>query len=259
LPIFTFSKIITKSLADYIREIILNIIKNGCTYMPVGLAGTLEVRFFDLKRIADSPKQIDDYPFGGGPGMVIKPEPLKRAIEKTGGGYVIYFSPQGERLTQELAHRLLEKKHLVFICGRYKGVDERIVEKYVDLELSIGDYVLSAGEIAGIVVLDVLARLLPGAMADEDSLKSDSFESHLLDAPYYTRPREFEGMKVPDVLLSGNHKLIEKWRKKEALKRTLLKRPDLLENIELSPEDKKLLEEIIKEVLAHERPHNKGN
>ncbi len=222
-------------------------------------AGTLEVRLFDLKKIADSPKQIDDYPYGGGPGMVLKPEPLKRAIEKTGGGYVIYFSPQGVKLTQELAHKLIEKRHIVFICGRYKGVDERIVEKYVDLELSIGDYVLSAGEIAGIVVLDVLSRLLPDALGDVDSARSDSFESNLLDGPYYTRPREFEGMKVPEVLLSGNHKLIEKWRKREALKRTLLKRPDLLENIDLSPEEKKLLEEIIKEVLAHEGPHNKGN
>ena len=221
--------------------------------------GILEVRFFDLKKIAKSPKQIDDYPYGGGPGMVLKPEPISKAIEKTGGGYVIYFSPQGVKLDQALAHTLIEKRHIVFICGRYKGVDERIIKKYVDLELSIGDYVLSAGEIAGIVVLDVLSRLLPDAMSDVGSARSDSFESKILDAPYYTRPREFEGMKVPDVLLSGDHKLIENWRKKEALKRTLLKRPDLLENIDLSPEEKKILEEIIKEVLTHEEPHNKGN
>ncbi len=222
-------------------------------------AGTLEVRLFDLKKFADSPKEIDDYPFGGGPGMVLKPEPIKRALEKTGGGYVIYLSPQGEKLTQELAHKLLEKRHIVFICGRYKGIDERIVEKYVDMELSIGDFILSGGEIAAIVVLDVLARLLPDAMGNVDSAKTDSFERNLLDAPYYTRPREFEGERVPEVLLSGNHAAIEKWRKKEALRRTLLKRPDLLENIDLSPEEKRLLEEIIKEVLAHERPHNKGN
>jgi tRNA (guanine37-N1)-methyltransferase len=222
-------------------------------------AGTLKVRLFDLKKIAENPKQIDDYPFGGGPGMVLKPEPIKKALEKTGGGYVIYFSPQGLRFDQSLAHRLIEKRHLVFICGRYKGIDERIVDKYVDMELSIGDYVLSAGEIAGIVTLDVLSRLLPDAMGNVDSAKSDSFESNLLDAPYYTRPRIFEGEKVPEVLLSGNHKLIEKWRRKEALKRTLLKRPDLLENIDLSPEDRRLLEEIIKEVLAHEGPHNKAD
>ncbi len=222
-------------------------------------AGTLKVRLFDLKKTADNPKQIDDYPFGGGPGMVLKPEPIKKALEKTGDGYVIYFSPQGLRLNQTLARRLIENRHLVFICGRYKGIDERIVDKYVDLELSIGDYVLSAGEVAGIVTLDVLSRLLPDAMGDPDSAKTDSFESNLLDAPYYTRPRVFEGEKVPEVLLSGNHKLIEKWRRKEALKRTLLKRPDLLENIDLSPEDRRLLEEIIKEVLAHEGPHNKGD
>ncbi len=219
-------------------------------------SGTLEVRFFDLKKIAKNPKQIDDYPFGGGPGMVLKPEPIKKALEKTGGGYVIYFSPQGIKLNQSLAHKLIEKKHIVFICGRYKGIDERIVDKYVDLELSIGDYILSAGEVAGIVTLDVLSRLLPDAMGDRDSAMTDSFESNILDAPYYTRPRDFEGEKVPEVLLSGNHKLIEKWRRKEALKRTLLKRPDLLENIDLSPEDRRLLEEIIKEVLAHEGPHN---
>ncbi len=222
-------------------------------------AGTLKVRLFDLKKFADSPKEIDDYPFGGGPGMVIKPEPIKRALEKTAWGYVIYLSPQGEKFNQELAHRLLEKRHLVFICGRYKGIDERIVGRYVDMELSIGDYILSGGEIAAVVVLDVLGRLLPDAMGNVDSAKSDSFENRLLDTPYYTRPREFEGMKVPEILLSGNHQEIEKWRRKEALRRTLLKRPDLLENIELSPDDRRLLEEIIKEVLAHERPHNKGN
>ena len=209
-------------------------------------SGLVSIRFHDLKMLADSPKEIDDYPFGGGPGMVLKPEPLKRALEAADyrGGFVINFSPAGELLTQALAHKLLEKRHLILICGRYKGIDERIVRKYVDMELSIGDYVLSGGDVAGLVLLDVLVRLIPGVMNDMDSAMSDSFESGLLDGPYYTRPREFDGLEVPDVLLSGDHGKIRDWKRKEALKKTLRKRPELLRKLFLSKKDLDFLEEI---------------
>ncbi len=207
--------------------------------------GLVEIKFHDLKKLADSPKEIDDYPFGGGPGMVLKPEPIKRALELAGytEGFVINFSPQGRRLSQQLAHELIEKRHLILLCGRYKGIDERIIKKYVDLELSIGDYVLSGGEIAGLVLLDVLVRLIPGVLGDMDSAATDSFEVGILDSPYYTRPREFEGLKVPEILLSGNHKEIARWRRKTALRRTLKRRPELLRKIYLTKEDLDSLEE----------------
>ncbi len=208
--------------------------------------GLFDVRFLNLREIADSPKEVDDYPYGGGAGMVLKPEPLKRALEIAGheNGFVINFSPQGRQLNQRLAHELIEKKHLILICGRYKGVDERIVEKYVDLELSIGDYVLSGGDVAALVLLDVLVRLIPGALGDMDSAATDSFESGILDAPYYTRPAVFEGMHVPEVLTSGNHELIAKWRRKMALRQTLKRRPELLRKLYLTKEDLDFLEEI---------------
>ncbi len=212
--------------------------------------GIVEVRFHDLKKLADSPKEIDDYPFGGGPGMVLKPEPLKRALEKADykKGFVINFSPQGERLTQSLAHRLIEKKHLILICGRYKGIDERIIDRYVDMEISIGDYVLSGGEVAALVLLDVLVRLLPGVLHDMDSAMTDSFETGLLDTSYYTRPYEFEGETVPEVLISGNHAAIRRWRRKESLRKTLKYRPELLRKIFLTAEDMDILGEIDKDM-----------
>ena len=208
----------------------------------------ITIRFQNLRELADSPKEIDDYPYGGGSGMVLKPEPVKRALERAGykDGFVILFSPQGKVLTQSLAHELVGKRHLILICGRYKGVDERVM-KYVDLELSIGDYVLSGGEPAALVLLDVLVRLIPGALGDMDSAATDSFESGILDAPYFTRPKVFEGEPVPEVLLSGDHAAIRRWRRKEALRRTLKKRPDLLEKADLSDEDLELLNEILHE------------
>ena len=210
--------------------------------------GLVEIRFFNPRDFADNPREVDDYPFGGGPGMVMKPEPLVRAIEAARGesGKVVLLSPAGERFTQKWAETFAHWPHLVLVCGRYKDVDDR-VRAFVDMELSIGDYVLSGGEPAALVVLDAVVRLLPGAVGDRDSVTTDSFSRGILDAPYYTRPREFRGLKVPEVLLSGDHERIRLWRKKEALRRTLKRRPDLLEKAELDEEARKLLEEIRRE------------
>lgn len=217
--------------------------------------GTLEVNLLDLRSFADSPKEVDDYPYGGGAGMVLKPEPLVRAIEsvRTPESLVILFSPQGERLDHARVKHLAGQRHLILICGRYKGVDER-VRQWVDLELSIGDYVLSGGEPAALVLLDAVARWLPESLGDKDSALTDSFETGLLDAPLYTRPPEFRGLKVPEVLRSGNHAEIRRWRRKQALLRTLLRRPDLLERFPLGEEDRRLLEEAIAEYQEQNPP-----
>jgi len=191
----------------------------------------LNIRFFNLVDFAKHPKDIDDYPYGGGSGMVMKIEPIYKAIlkakENFDENYVILLSPQGKLLNQKKVRELSKKKHLILICGRYKGIDARI-EYFIDEEISIGDYILSGGEIAAMVLIDAISRLLPGAVNDPNSVETDSFEDGLLDAPYYTRPVEFMGYRVPEVLLSGDHKKIEEWRKNERIKRTKQKRPDLL-------------------------------
>ncbi|MEO0202513.1 MAG: tRNA (guanosine(37)-N1)-methyltransferase TrmD [candidate division WOR-3 bacterium] len=192
---------------------------------------SLKIRIFNLVNFVKHPKEIDDYPYGGGSGMVIKVEPVYKALLKAKEGFdenhVIFLSPQGKLLNQKKVRELSQKKHLILICGRYKGIDARI-EYFVDEEISIGDYILSGGEIAAIVLIDAISRLLPYAVNDPISVETDSFEDGLLDAPYYTRPVEFMGYKVPDVLLSGDHRKIEEWRKEERIRRTLQKRPDLL-------------------------------
>jgi tRNA (guanine37-N1)-methyltransferase len=199
---------------------------------------------------ADKHKVTDDYPYGGGGGMVMKPEPLAAAIEAAWQGSersrceTIYLSPQGERFTQELAMELAQHDHLVIVCGHYEGIDERIREKFIDRELSVGDYVLSGGELPAMVVVDSLVRLLPGALHNEASWKNDSFSMGFLDWPHYTRPEEFRGMRVPDVLLSGNHQKIAEWRRQKALERTWRHRPDLLEKACLSEQDRKWLAEL---------------
>lgn len=210
--------------------------------------GVLNIFLVNPRDFSDSPKEIDDYPFGGGSGMILKVEPIKRAIDsvKKDDSIVILLSPQGEIFSQKMAHKLKVEKHLIIICGRYKGIDER-VKKYIDLEISIGDYILSGGEPAALVIIDTISRLLPGALGDENSALTDSFETGLLDAPYYTRPRVFNGMEVPEVLLSGDHEKIRIWRRKESLRGTLKKRPDLLKIANLTEDDRKLLEEILKE------------
>lgn len=176
--------------------------------------------------------QVDDYQFGGGAGMVMMPEPLANAIEhlqkETTYDEIIYLTPDGERLNQGIANRLSLKNNLLLICGHYKGIDERIREHFITLELSIGDYVLSGGELAAAVVVDAIGRLIPGVLNDETSALFDSFQDQLLAPPVYTRPAEFRGWKVPEVLLSGDPKKVDEWRHEQALQRTQQRRPDLL-------------------------------
>lgn len=212
--------------------------------------GLLTVKVTDLRDFThDRHRTADDYPFGGGPGMVLKPEPVFEAMDavKTGGEplRVILMSPQGRRFDHAAAAELSrEERRLVFICGRYEGIDERVRDALVDDELSIGDYVLSGGELAAAVVIEASARLVPGVLGDEESAGADSFYDGILDYPHYTRPAEYRGMKVPDVLLSGNHEHIRLWRRKQSLAATLAKRPDLLEGLSLTDEDKRLLDEL---------------
>ena len=204
-------------------------------------ADRLTVNVYNLRDWAtDKHQSVDDYPYGGGAGMILKPEPIFSAVkdlnpEET--AHVIYLTPQGTPLTQPLAESLSLETHLILLCGRYKGVDERVRDKLVTTEISIGDYVLSGGEIAALVLIDAIGRVLPGALSDYESAQVDSFSRELLDHPHYTRPAEFEGMQVPEVLLSGHHENIEQWRYAAALKRTAERRPELLQQLELTAED----------------------
>ena len=191
----------------------------------------VDLRIHNLRDwTTDKHHVVDDAPFGGGQGMVMKPEPIFAAVEalQTKNRFVVLMTPQGERFTQSLASDLSKREHLIVICGHYEGIDHRVVEQLVDLEISIGDYVLTNGAIAAVVLVDGIVRLLPGVLGDEQSATEDSFSAGLLEAPQYTRPAEFRGWKVPEILLSGNHAEIAAWRKKEALRRTRENRPDLL-------------------------------
>ncbi|MEK3855137.1 tRNA (guanosine(37)-N1)-methyltransferase TrmD [Cytobacillus sp. FSL H8-0458] len=197
-------------------------------------------------------KTVDDYPYGGGAGMVLKPQPIFDAVDdlrsKSGASpRVILLCPQGERYTQKKAEELAEADHLIFVCGHYEGYDERIREHVVTDEISIGDFVLTGGELGAMVVIDSVVRLLPGVLGNQESHMKDSFSTGFLEHPHYTRPADFRGIKVPDVLMSGNHRLVEEWRAKESLRRTYLRRPDLLEDAELTSEQQKWLNEIKKE------------
>ncbi len=200
----------------------------------------------DIRDFASGKHRVtDDRPYGGGCGMVMKPEPMAAAIraakQKVPDAKTIYLTPQGRVFDQNVARELASQKGLILICGRYEGVDERICDEFVDYEVSIGDYVLTGGELAAMVVIDAVTRFIPGALGGEDSAENDSFEDGLLEHDHYTRPPAFEGKKVPEVLLSGNHGAIEKWRLETSLIRTLLKRPDLLEGRELSDLEMKVL------------------
>ncbi|MCI0422292.1 MAG: tRNA (guanosine(37)-N1)-methyltransferase TrmD [Acidobacteria bacterium] len=220
--------------------------------------GLIDVRIHDLRDFTtDRHRTVDDRPFGGGAGMVLKPEPLFRAIRKiqaekmASARKVILLTPQGKRFQQRIAFQFSSLDQAVLICGRYEGVDERVTECLVDEELSIGDYVLSGGELAACVFVDAVTRLLPGVLNNSSSAVNESFatlegslssaEGSLLDYPHYTRPEEFEGQRVPEVLLCGSHKRVELWRRKKALEKTLKNRPDLLQYTALSEEDKQLL------------------
>ncbi len=211
--------------------------------------GLIEVRLWDLREFTTNQhRTTDDYPYGGGAGMVMKVEPIAAALEalkrEFPGAHVILLSPQGARLTQRKVRELAERESLALICGRYEGVDERVAEAFVQEELSIGDYVLMGGELPALVVVDAVTRLVPGVLGSEASAAEDCFARGLLGHPQYTRPAEFKGLKVPEVLLSGNHKAIEGWRKREGLRRTRERRPDLLEEADLSPEEREFLKSL---------------
>lgn len=209
--------------------------------------GLVETNVVDLRDFAkDRHRSVDDVPYGGGPGMVFKPEPVFDAIEalRTPGCRVVLPGPQGRRFTRQAAQDLAEHQQIIFICGRYEGVDERIREALADEEYSIGDFVTMGGELPALVMTEAVARFVPGVVGDEQSVALDSFQEPLLDHPHYTRPADFRGMKVPDVLLSGHHEQVRRWKRRMMLQRTLERRPDLLEAAALSGEDIRLLEEI---------------
>jgi tRNA (guanine37-N1)-methyltransferase len=213
--------------------------------------GLVDIRFTNIRSFARDPhKTTDDRPYGGGSGMVMKPGPIFRALKSVdkvdGRSLAILLTPQGKPFNQSMAWGLAREDQLVLVCGRYEGVDERIRSRAIDLELSVGDYVLSGGELAAMIVVDVVSRLVPGVLGDDKSNIEDSFEGGLLEYPHYTRPRIFEGMEVPAVLLSGDHEKIRLWRRSESLKRTLERRPDLLEKARLGEEDIAILAEIKK-------------
>ena len=217
------------------------------------LKGLLDVAIHNLRDYTtDRHRTVDDYPYGGGAGMVMKPEPFFKAVETIcpdpSSRRVIMLSPAGKRFEQETAVELSnESKTLVFLCGRYEAIDERVRTELVNDEISAGDYVLTGGELPALVIIDAVARLVPGVLGDEHSAEVESFSWGILDYPHFTRPPEFRNLKAPETLLSGHHKDIERWRRKEALRRTLMNRPDLLEKASLSDIDYKLIKEIKEE------------
>lgn len=215
--------------------------------------GLLETAVVDLRDFShDKHRSVDDTPFGGGAGMVIRPEPVFEAVgaNRRPGEPVILLTPQGAPLTHSRAAELSRFPGLLLLCGRYEGIDERVRSALVDKEVSIGDYITMGGELPALVLLEAVARLLPGVVGNETSVKQESFFAGLLDFPQYTRPAEYRNMKVPEILLSGNHPEIERWRRREALRQTLLKRPDLLEHTPLSEEDRAMVDELKSEAAA---------
>lgn len=214
--------------------------------------GILEINCTNIRDFAQNKhNSVDDYPYGGGFGMVMQAPPIYRAYESVANGekpYTVYMSPQGKVLTQEKAIELSKKDRIVILCGHYEGVDERVLEEIVDEEISIGDYVLTGGELPAAVLVDTVSRMIEGVLPQSESFEEESIYSGLLEHPQYTRPPEFMGRAVPDVLLSGHHINIENWKRKQALKRTYIKRPDLLKKAVLTDKDRKMLDEIIGEI-----------
>ncbi len=214
--------------------------------------GLLSISLHDIRSWADDKhKMTDDAPYGGGCGMVMKVEPVEKALNKIRNlqddSVVVLMTPQGEVLNQKIAVELSGKKSIIIICGRYEGVDERIREHLVDREISIGDYILTGGELPALILIDAVSRFIPDVLGNPESTQSESFSANILEYPQYTRPAEYKNWGVPDVLLSGNHAEIEIWRKRKSLKRTYQRRPDLLEKIKLSDEDEKIMDEIKQE------------
>ena len=214
--------------------------------------GILEINCINIRDFAGNKhNSVDDYPYGGGFGMLMQAPPIYRAYESVAGTdkpYTVYMSPQGKVLTQDKVIELSKKDHIVILCGHYEGVDERVLEEIVDEEISIGDYVLTGGELPAAILVDSVARMVEGVLPQSESFTEESIYSGLLEYPQYTRPPVFMGRSVPEVLMSGHHANIEKWKRKESLKRTYIKRPELLEKAELSDKDRKMLDEIIGEL-----------
>ena len=207
--------------------------------------GVVDLRIHDLRDYAtDKHRSTDDEAYGGGPGMVMLVEPVLRAIDAIAGGYTILPSPQGRPFTHGVARELASKEHIVFLCGRYEGFDERVHDIVKPDEISIGDFVVSGGELPAMLMADAVCRLIEGVVGNADSVEADSFYNGLLDYPHYTRPEEARGLRVPDVLLSGHHENIRRWRKEQSLRRTLARRPDLLKNAELDDEAREILRRI---------------
>lgn len=222
--------------------------------------GVLSIEVIDFRAYSTNKhRAVDDYPYGGGVGMVLQPEPVISALRDRldladPEQEIILMTPQGKVFTQEDAKRLAQKKKLAFVCGHYEGFDERI-RSFATAEYTIGDYVLTGGEIPAMVMVDTISRLVPGVIKEQESFEEDSFYQGLLEYPQYTRPQVFEGMAVPEVLMSGHHEKIRLWRKKESLRRTLLRRPDLLENYQMSAEEKKLFAEVLEELQNEADEH----
>ena len=224
---------------------IFNVLNHGV--ISKAFEKNLSINCYDIRENAiNKHGQIDGKPYGGGEGMLMMAQPLKETLSKISSkdrGHVIYLSPQGKRLNQENVINYSTMKSLTLVCGRYEGVDQRFIDKYVDEEISIGDFILSGGEYAAICLIDAIARNLPGTIGNEDSIKNDSFSNGLLKGPAYTRPEIFEDIKVPDVLLSGNHSKINEWKTQKSLIQTYIRRPDLINELKLTKKQKKLLEE----------------
>lgn len=220
--------------------------------------GLIDLYFHNIRDFSqDKHKRVDDYPYGGGLGMIMQCQPIFTAVEsiqKEIGSkpHVLLMSPQGKTFNQNIAQSFIDFDNITIICGHYEGIDERIVDILVDEEISIGDFILTGGEIAAMAVIDSISRLLPGVLKNEESHNIETFSKNLLEYPQYTRPSEFMGIKVPEILLSGHHENIEEWRSYQSIKRTYIKRPELLKNALLSPKEEKILESIIKELRKKE-------
>lgn len=227
-------------------------------YSVIGRAierGLIDLECVDIRDYTlNKHKNVDDYTYGGGPGMVIQPQPVVDAISKNRGweAHVIHLSPRGEQLTQKKVEALARKEHIVLVNGHYEGIDQRVLDHYIDEEISVGDYVLSGGELGSMIIIDAVSRLIPGVLSNEDSAKEESYSGGILEHDHYTRPYNFRGYKVPDILLSGDHKKIEAYRRRESLKMTYLRRPDLLSTARLSKSDLAYLK-ALKEQLKEEK------
>ena len=213
----------------------------------------VKLNIISLRDFSDNQNRVDDRPYGGGPGMLLRYEPIKKAIDSLGNkSYNVYLSPQGKTINKEVLKKFLSMPEITLICGRYEGIDQRIIDNHIDEEVSIGDYVISGGELAAMVMLEALVRRIPGIPEDIDSILSESFEDGILDYPQFSRPEIVNGFSVPSVLLKGNHEEIRRWRRKMSLGITLAKRPDLLKNVKLTKEDDKLLKEYFDERKKNE-------